>query len=62
MSDYGFELWEVVEFAGWSIMWWITRGVRCLETYCCKNALEDVGGTGWGVEDTSWYVSWVWGC
>ena len=39
VSDCGFELWGVVEFAGWSVMWWITavivvvhRGVCCLET------------------------------
>ena len=30
--------------------------VRCLDTYCFKNTLEDLYGDLWGVDNTPWCV------
>ena len=39
-----------------------SRGVRCLDTYCFKNTLEDLYGDVWDVDNTLWYVSRVGEC
>ena len=38
------------------------QGIRCLDTYCCKNALEGFDGDLRGLDNTPWYISRVGEC